>query len=248
MIIYVNGDSHSAGAEAVNNHCFAGDDSKYWQWNMRWEPHPDNLRVSYGRVLADSYGANLYCHARSAGSNDRIIRTTKEYLAKNRPDVIVIGWTTWEREEWYDEETDFWYQVNGSGIDSVPEKWHTRYKEFVISIDNKKWIEKTIEAHEKIWEFRCYLETLNIPYFFFNCHLAFDGITDLVPVYDWNENYLDPYNHEASYLNTLIREGFIPSKHNHFGVDAHRRWADILHWYVTRILNGANKNSLTTPV
>ena len=248
MILYVNGDSHSAGAEAVNNHCFAGDDSKYWQWNMRWEPHPDNLRVSYGRVLADSYGANLYCHARSAGSNDRIIRTTKEYLAKNRPDVIVIGRTTGEREEWYDDETDFWYQVNGSGIDSVPKKWETRYKEFVIGLDNKKWTEKTIEAHQKIWEFRCYLETLNIPYFFFNCHLAFDGITDLVPVYDWNENYLDPYNFEASYTNRLAQEGFIPTKHDHFGADAHRRWADILHWYVTRILNGDNKNSLTTPV
>ncbi len=247
MILYVNGDSHSVGAEAVNNHCFAGDDSKYWQWDMRWEPHPDNLRVSYGRVLADHYGANLYCHARAAGSNDRIIRTTKEYLTKNRPDVIIIGWTTWEREEWYDDETDFWYQVNASGIDSVPKKWETRYKEFVIGIDDNKWTEKAIETHQKIWEFRCYLENLKIPYFFFNCHLAFDGITGHVPVYEWGINYLDPYNPEASYLNTLIREGFVPSKYNHFGADAHKRWANILHWHVTQILD-ISKNSLTPTV
>ncbi len=26
MILYVNGDSHSAGAEAVNDYCFAQDD------------------------------------------------------------------------------------------------------------------------------------------------------------------------------------------------------------------------------
>jgi hypothetical protein len=236
MIIYVNGDSHSAGAEAVNNHCFAGDDSKYWQWNMRWEPHPDNLRVSYGRVLADMLGANLYCQARSAGSNDRIIRTTKEYLANNRPDAIVIGWTTWEREEWYDEETDFWYQVNGSGIDSVPKKWETRYKEFVISLDGDKWVEKTIDAHEKIWQFRDYLENLKIPYLFFNCHLAFDHIVSNVPRYEWGENYLDPYNSDASYLNTLCQLGFAPNKYSHFGTDAHKKWAEILHSHVTKIL------------
>ena len=59
MILYVNGDSHSAGAEAVNPYCFAIDDPLYWGLGRR--PHPDNERVSYGCQLANKLGAVLHC-------------------------------------------------------------------------------------------------------------------------------------------------------------------------------------------
>ena len=115
MILYVNGDSHSAGAEAVNTHAFAEDDRLYW--GLGRQPHPDNLRASYGCHLANHLGAILECDAESASSNKRIIRTTEEYLETNpKPDLIVIGWSTWEREEWYDSETDRYWQVNAGGI------------------------------------------------------------------------------------------------------------------------------------
>ena len=42
MILYTNGDSHTAAAECVNNHAFAQDDQKYFM--MGRAPHPDNLR------------------------------------------------------------------------------------------------------------------------------------------------------------------------------------------------------------
>jgi len=41
MILYVNGDSHTAGAEAVNSHAFADDDPAYKHLGRL--PHPDNL-------------------------------------------------------------------------------------------------------------------------------------------------------------------------------------------------------------
>ena len=242
MILYVNGDSHSTGAEAVNNFCFAGDDSKYWQWDMKWEPHPDNLAVSYGRRLADAFGAQLYCHARSAGSNDRVIRTTKEYLKNNKPWGIIIGWTTWEREEWYNEEEDFWYQVNGSGIDSVPEKWQNRYREYVANIN---WDNKIVDAHQKIWEFKQYLDTTKIPYLFFNCHMSFESIPtikrspaygDYYSEYDWGDFYIGPYKDSESYTNYLIAKGFKPNKWHHFGPDAHECWASYVHWHFKRML------------
>jgi hypothetical protein len=99
VILYVNGDSHSAGAEAVNTYSFAQDDSLYW--NMDREPHPDNLRVSYGCELANMLGAILQCDAESASSNDRIIRTTYKALDIVKPELVIIGWSTWEREEWW---------------------------------------------------------------------------------------------------------------------------------------------------
>ena len=82
MILYVNGDSHSAGAEAVNPFAFANDDPHYKYLGRI--PHPDNLFVSYGNILAKNLSAELYCDAESASSNDRIIRTTRHYLKNNQ--------------------------------------------------------------------------------------------------------------------------------------------------------------------
>jgi hypothetical protein len=44
MILYVNGDSHTAAAEAVNPHAFAEDDSALFYLGRA--PHPENLAVS----------------------------------------------------------------------------------------------------------------------------------------------------------------------------------------------------------
>ena len=40
MLLYVNGDSHAAAAEAVNAHAFAEDDSEFFY--MGRAPHPAN--------------------------------------------------------------------------------------------------------------------------------------------------------------------------------------------------------------
>ena len=80
MILYVNGDSHSAGAEAVNDYCFAEEDSNYQ--HLGKTHHPDNLKASYGQVLANNIGYELTCDAESGASNTRILRTTYSYLEK----------------------------------------------------------------------------------------------------------------------------------------------------------------------
>ena len=95
MILYVNGDSHSAGAEAINEFGFAEDDRLYY--GLGRQPHPDNLRVSYGCNIANELYAILHCDAESASSNSRILRTTRQYLKDFIPDAVIIGWSTWER-------------------------------------------------------------------------------------------------------------------------------------------------------
>ena len=102
-LLYVNGDSHSAGAEIAGPWCFAEDDSRHGKLGR--VPHPDNLKLSYGQLLADKMNCRLICDAESASSNHRIIRTTLKQLIGLqsmpvvRPDFIVIGWSTWERKE-----------------------------------------------------------------------------------------------------------------------------------------------------
>ena len=241
MILYVNGDSHSAGCEAVHPAGFLTDNSKYrpeythpfWKEEIPWSPYPDNLEVSYGKLLADKLNATLHCHARSAGSNDRIIRTTLEYLKEFKPELVVIGWSTWEREEWYNDEDNQWYQVNGSGIDSVPVKWKDRYKNFVINVD---WIKKTTEAHEKLWLFHLELQKLQVKHLFFNAcqnfyhYKLWNNIT-----YNWGDNYVLPYEN-FSYIQYLKDKNYKHSEFIHFGPDGHAEWAEFLFPYLTKLL------------
>jgi hypothetical protein len=175
MILYVNGDSHTAAAECVNSHAFAADDSKYWM--MQRLPHPDNIQRSWGKLLSQRLSCGFKCDAESASSNDRIIRTTRNWIAANQHNLyktlMVIQWSTWEREEWLIGNE--YFQVNSSGIDDIPAAYQQKYKEFVADID---WDTKTREWHETIWQFHLELESAGIKHIFFNGNNDFAKITD----------------------------------------------------------------------
>ena len=223
MILYVNGDSHSAGAEAVNPFAFANDDPHYKYLGRI--PHPDNLFVSYGNILAKNLSAELYCDAESASSNDRIIRTTRHYLKNNRPDLIVLGWSTWEREEWL-YEGQYW-QVNAGGIgDDWPDAIKQQYKHWIKTIDHQQ---KERESQEKIWAL--HQELIDIPHLFFNSYLALNFTTH----YDWGYNYLYPYDDNYTYYHWLSNQGYhtVNTDNYHYGPDAHLVWAN----HLTKIIN-----------
>jgi hypothetical protein len=221
MILYVNGCSHSAAAEAAVPHAWAVDDGQYWDRGT--EPHPANLAVSYGRHIADALNAELICQASSGGSNDRIIRTTIEWIQNNctrlADTFMILQWTTWEREEWFHKGT--WYQVNASGIDIVPDELQERYKNYVINVD---WNVKTPEAHDKIWNMHQYLKNLRIRHLFFSGHSTF---SDIQHRHDWGVNYMHPYVREESYHNWLKNNGgvYANAASYHFDAKSHRLWA-----------------------
>ena len=225
MIIYVNGDSHSAAAEAVNPHCFAEDDPFFWGLGRR--PHPENERVSYGCEIANALYAVLWCDAESASSNQRIMRTTRSWIAKQTPQALkdtfmIIQWSTWEREEWLDEGV--YYQVNASGIDHVPEHLQSRYQQFIADVD---WQQCTNQAHQEIWEFHQELQQHNIRHVMFNGNSDFSKITTQR---DWGNHYLAPYDPMHTYSSVLKSNGFVTVNSNswHFGADAHCFWAEFM--------------------
>jgi hypothetical protein len=228
MILYVNGCSHSAAAEAAVPHAWACDDGDLWEHGDN--PHPANLAVSYGLHIADALGAELVCQASSGGSNDRTIRTTKDWI-ENNPNKIkhtfmILQWTTWEREEWLHEGT--WYQVNASGIDSVPNELQERYKNYVMNID---WVVKTSQAHDKIWTMHLYLNALGIRHLFFSGHGTFSNIQNHR---DWGKEYMHPYVREESYHNWLKNNGgiYANAASYHFDAKSHRLWADHVLQYI----------------
>ena len=222
MILYVNGCSHSAAAEATVPHAWAVDDGQYWDRGT--EPHPANLAVSYGRHIADALNAELICQASSGGSNDRIIRTTTDWIEHNNNRLantfMILQWTTWEREEWFYQGT--WYQVNASGIDIVPNELQERYKNYVIDVD---WNVKTPQAHDKIWWMHAYLKNLGIRHLFFSGHSTF---SDIQNQHNWGKEYMHPYVREESYHNWLKNNGgtYSHPEGYHFDAKSHRLWAD----------------------
>ena len=234
MILYVNGCSHTAAAEAVVSDVFAIDDGKA---GIDRRPHPKNLAASYATVVANNLAATLVCDAQSGGSNPRIIRTTKKWINNNRDKlsdtVIVLQWTTWEREEWFHKGT--WYQVNASGIDWVPNELQQRYKEYIVNID---WKVKTQQAHEDIWNLHQELVDQKIRHVFFSGHSTFSDIQNQC---NWGRYYMDPYIREGSYHNWLVQNGgtYANPKSYHFDAKSHRLWAQHLLQYIhtNQILN-----------
>ena len=231
MILYVNGDSHSAGVEIAGPWCFAKDDSKYRRLGR--VPHPANLKLSYGQLLADKMNCQLICDAESASSNNRIIRTTLKQLTGGpgmpavRPDFIVIGWSTWERQEFHDPKTGIAWQVNAGGIGvDWPDWLKEQYPKFIEGLD---WRKEMNLAHNKIYQFHTELQHRGIKHLFFNTFSYFD--LRVVTSLDWHNCYLDPYNKYSTYYNWCLSQGFEPVTKNgyHFGADAHRAWADYLH-------------------
>ena len=216
MILYVNGDSHTAAAEAVNPYAFAEDDSDLAYLGRT--PHPANLAVSWGRRLSETLKSGFHCAAESASSNARILRTTRDWLRQQvtYDDVlIIIQWSTWEREEWLHDGV--YYQVGSSGIDHVPQALQEKYRNFVIGTD---WKQKTEQAHSEIWAFHNDLEQQNIKHIFFNGNNDFALVNDHQ---NWGTSYIGPYDPESTYNAIILAQGIHTVAPNswHFGPDGH---------------------------
>ena len=230
MILYVNGDSHSAGAEAVNQFAFAEDDPhlKF----MGRAPHPDNAQVCWAQVLADHLNYDLFLDAESAASNTRILRTSRTWIESNPglldQTLIIIQWSTWERQEWL--HNGQYYQVNASGIDTVPQELQQQYKQYIADVD---WNRVTAQAHEEIYSFHQELVAKNVKHVFFNGNTSF---ARLATKYQWHGHYMNPYDDKLTYDTVLRSTGFLPTVLNgyHFGRNAHCFWAEIMLHYISK--------------
>jgi hypothetical protein len=203
MILYVNGDSHCYGNNVKNR------------------------SRTFANLLSLALGLALTNASRSGASNDSIIRTTRQYLAINQPSLIIIGWSTWEREEW--EYQGQYYNVNSSGYDQLPDFLITRYKKWVVDQTPESLIEKSRQAHEKIYKLHCELIEKQIPHVFFNCMYNFFEIENQ---YDWSNRFVGPYENDSSYYWYLTKRNFTTDRWYHFAEDGHQAWADVLIKYI----------------
>ena len=196
-MIYVNGDSHSAGAELVNEYCFAADDKRYVAWGSR--AHPDAVPYTYGYKIAQALNQPFFLEAESASSNARILRTTRKFIDETQYKsklFVIIGWSSWDREEW--EYQDGYIQITASGTDSVPESMEEEYKEWVVKQTPEEFERKRQLWIQKIDQFSKELDDQNIKHLFF---------------------------HIREYKEYLIEQGYqTVNDGQHFGIDAHTAW------------------------
>jgi hypothetical protein len=203
----------------VNTYAFAADDVKYQHLGNR--PHPDNLKVSYGNVLAKLLEFELVNDAESACSNDRILRTTREYLKNNRPGLVVIGWTNWERCEF--EFNNEYYQFTANTPRIVwPDSVKHEHLKWVLGHDSKQSSDR---YHEEIYQLHLDLVDLDIPHIFFNCYSPFYKIKPK----DWDNCYISPYGSFRTFAHWArdLDLSTVGAGH-HFGPDAHKKWAKVL--------------------
>jgi hypothetical protein len=142
MILYANGDSHTHGL-SVN---------------------PGS--PGFAKLLAKKLNYKEVNRAMPGASNDKILRTTLDWLERNTPDFLLIGWATWEREEWLIDNK--YYQISASGTDIVPDEYKQKYKEWVVKQDSDVCDTKSRAMHERIYQLHQDLSAKKIPHLFFN--------------------------------------------------------------------------------
>jgi hypothetical protein len=230
MILYVNGDSHAAAAEAVNPYAFAEDDPNLPHLGRL--PHPDNWRVAWPRRVSEILKYTLHSDCESASSNQRILRTTRSWLAssqrRSHEILLLIQWSTWERQEW--EVDGQLYQVNASGIDHVPESHQQKYQQWIADLD---WKSCTQKAHQDIVDFHRELQAAGVSHVFFNGNNHFADMAKSDQI-DWGTAYLAPYDPKMTYNQWLLDHGHqtVSPKSWHFGAEAHSSWARFVLQYL----------------
>ena len=217
MILYTNGDEVTAAAQLVNEYSYASDD--FTKVALGKKPHPDNLNASWSMHLSKLLKLSLVCEAEAYCSNERILRTTYDFVRNKLPALdskltyIVIGWTAWDREEVFDQVNNEYVSITNT---------EPRYR------NNKRtpyWEERNKFWANEIWELHHYLNNLEIPHLFFNSLHRLEP--EIVDIKDWYNGYVDPYN--------LTYQKFTQVNHPYSINDkAQRDWAQFLFSVLTK--------------
>lgn len=197
-MIYFNGDSHTNGYGV--------------ELNQRYSHH-----------VATYFNHASENHSQGGASNQRILRTTREYLQTQRPDLIVIGWTTWEREEW--TFNNQFYNVNSSGYDALPAELEEEYRLWVSKQNEDSLKIKSDYWHNEIWKFHQELSDKSINHVFFNCMYNFFDVDNQ---HNWNHSFIGPYDNNMSYYWYLQSHGYTTDHLYHYKSDGHKQWATVL--------------------
>jgi hypothetical protein len=212
--LYINGDSHTAGTYNKpydHDHCFSG-------------------------VLAKRHNLTAINHAQAGGSNPRIIRTSKEYLADKDPKdtAVLIGWSDTARTEWL--VGGKWYQVaNHLDYEILDDPYlNMVWKKYFESLWKKEcdyvMLNRAIEQQYSILEFSQWLKDRGFKHLFLHGNKSFFHKKSVFEI-NWPKNTWlnnDAYDDTQSFCSHSIMKGHKMDDHAHFDHYAHKDYADFI--------------------
>ena len=235
MILIANGCSHTAGAEIeepLQGECY----EKAWP-----------------KKLADSLGYKPVNLAVSGASDDRVVRTTIEYIGKLKkyPNYdpskffVVISWPGLHRTELYQT------------FDNEPGFWDEGWMPMVAGNEEtyRQQCSKMAFTYYKAWVMRQNIHQASIKFYLNVLLLQNILISNKIKYLFWNSSitvpatyphYFNEINHkrfpyilekEKGYTEILESNGFRHSpfaKWGHYGEDAQEWFADFLKAYITK--------------
>ena len=245
-VLYVNGCSHSCGAELE----YVGSCRTPYDFTNGW-----------GGIIANKYNLIHYNDARPGAGNKEIhstlIYSLLKLLEEYKPSEIfvIVGWTSFERTEIIYENTNYTF---AGGLNENQAPWIKNWPS-VVQDAYKSWVMTTDFDHSINTFSMYYFATINflnlnkIPYFFFNAinpiHSPSRNFLNCSTGDDWNKrlfylmendpNYLEPHNPEMTYLNYLKKkyDPQIEGRNFHFREDAQQEWANLLIPHVDKQLS-----------
>lgn len=217
--LWVNGDSHTAGSYS-----------------------PTNISNTFAQQIAQHFDLQCTNISEPGGSNQRIIRTTIEALPTldSTDTFILIGWSSWERTEWYYNNS--WHKICADPGYDLPEFIKPRWQEnneyfqrhFVDRNAEQEIWRCAKEQEHAIWTFHQLLHNLGYKFLFFlGCEYPFFYQDELDKEMNSKLPWLpgswahDPYQ-ETGFSHYSLQQGFKRDDRWHFGQDAHDAWAQVL--------------------
>jgi hypothetical protein len=234
MLLLANGCSHTAGAEIEFE----------WQDNC--------YEKAYPKWCADALGWDYKNLAVSGACQERIIRTTIDWVGKNyktykNSDIyIVIMWSGPSRTEFYNETIKNYTQMLPNN-DEIYKKQFTHvqyvYYKSYVALQNRK--AQMIKWYNNIILLQSYLRMLKINYLFLNASeplRKFENDLDSLAIQVDFTKFPWAYDFDNSYLNLLVNRGYVAPEHvtrgssTHLGEDAHIFYGENLAKYLKETL------------
>jgi len=243
MLLYTNGDSHLAATYQHPNS----------EESIMFQPE-----VSFAGLLAKKHNLDYINESVAGCSNNRIIRTSKEFLRDKDPEntIVLIGWSTVERTEWYADGV--WHQICGEPLyqynfresvlppnfDKI--RWHDKSAEWItlsmmwsnytnrLLNDHKEtgniiFQSRTLEFQYYFKEFSDWLTKRNFKHMFLHLHEVFN-VNEFFKN-NWNNDawlFNDPYDPSIAFTRKSVALGHKSDKWQHFGPEAHKDYANYI--------------------
>lgn len=270
--LYVNGCSWTAGNELDEDPIFVEHITKRGMKLCKTEsPGVVNVKDSndnivgiaaqfwneftWAKNLADKLDVNLINDSTGGGSNDRIVRTTIDYVRnltqeQRNSTLIIIGWTFSNRNEICVNDTynaPKWFRFNATHkfSESLTHD-HTLSLEKIESVNevHKWWMTEVFNDHERIHSYfkgvyllSNLLENLGIQYYFFNalpCWYVFSDEmseqlrNDFSSWIGWHENHPNILGIDNTMHRFVQDHDYKIATGKHPLVEGHQAWADHL--------------------